>query len=53
MWMNVTLALALVMVLMGGFLRFIPRTLKSKAPAATSQLVPAENGPISLENRAS
>ncbi|ADB16732.1 hypothetical protein Psta_2058 [Pirellula staleyi DSM 6068] len=53
MWMNVTLALALVMVLMGGFLRFVPRTLKSKAPAATSQVVPAENGPISLENRAS
>lgn len=42
MWMNVTLALAVAMVLMGGFLRFIPRQLKAKEPAATSLQVPAE-----------
>lgn len=37
LWMNVNLGLALVMVLIGGYLKFAQRTLKSEAP----QEVPA------------
>jgi uncharacterized membrane protein len=32
-WMNVNLILALTMVLIGGALRFVPRTLKAERPA--------------------
>src|SRR5262245_42354391 len=35
-WMNVNLALALSMVLIGGALRFVPRQLKSQGTAATA-----------------
>lgn len=33
-WMNINIVLAIVMVLMGGFLRFVPRQLKGEPPAA-------------------
>jgi uncharacterized membrane protein len=36
MWMNVNLALALVMVLIGGYLRYLPRQLKAPAAAQTA-----------------
>lgn len=37
MWLNINVTLAIVMVLMGGFLRAIPRKLKGDAPAAVTQ----------------
>jgi len=33
LWMNVNLILALTMVLIGGYLRFVPRTPKTQTPA--------------------
>jgi len=34
-WMNVNLTLALVMVLIGGYLKFVPRKPKAEGPAQT------------------
>ena len=39
MWLNVNLALAVLMVLIGGFLRFVGRDLKSDKKEATSLVV--------------
>ena len=48
-WMNVNLTLALVMVLMGGLLRFVPRRLKDEPPVQAAVLSPAEqNASIKL-----
>jgi len=43
-WMNLALALALVMVLLGGWLRFVPRERKGATPqgAAPGVVFPAE-----------
>ncbi len=45
MWLNVNLFLAIVMVLMGGFLRAIPRQLKSEAKAAPVQTIDTPETP--------
>jgi uncharacterized membrane protein len=42
LWLNINLALALSMVLIGGVLRFVPRDLKSAPPAATTPAAPSE-----------
>ena len=39
MWLNVNLALAVLMVLIGGFLRFVGRDLKTEKKGATSAVV--------------
>lgn len=43
MWLNANLALAVLMVLIGGFLRFVGRDLKSekKEPAKTAMVDPS------------
>lgn len=41
-WMNVNLVLALVMVLMGGVLKFVPRQPKAESLPAAALLQPAE-----------
>src|SRR5207253_4238529 len=40
LWMNVNLTLALVMVLIGGYLKFVGRTPKAKPPAAAAAILP-------------
>jgi uncharacterized membrane protein len=47
MWMNVNLTLALVMVLVGGYLRFVPRV--RKAPAASASVVAVHVGQIASQ----
>jgi anti-sigma-K factor RskA len=42
-WMNVNLALALVMVLIGGLLKFVPRTYKTEPAAAAVISAAAES----------
>jgi hypothetical protein len=39
MWLNVNLALAVLLVLIGGFLRFVGRDLKSEKKGTNSQVV--------------
>jgi uncharacterized membrane protein len=47
MWMNVNLVLALVMVLIGGALKFVKRDLKESPPATTA--IQAPTAPIASE----
>jgi hypothetical protein len=39
MWLNVTLAIAILVIMLGGFLRSLPRQAKVKDPAAVSSVV--------------
>jgi hypothetical protein len=41
-WMNLNLTLALVMVLIGGYLRFLPRTRKAPARAMAAIALPSD-----------
>ena len=41
-WMNLNLRLALLMVLMGGMLRFVGRRLKEPTPVQTAIVLPLE-----------